>query len=53
MPHHRFLAEICNPNSGNEKGSIESKVGHSRRNMLVPVPTIDVFTAFNKEMFAL
>lgn len=48
--HHRFEAEFCNPASGNEKGNVENKVGYDRRNMLVPVPTILDFAAFNKEL---
>ncbi len=50
MLHHRFEAEFCNPNSGNEKGNVENKVGYTRRNMLVPVPVIEDFEAFNKEL---
>lgn len=50
MLHHRFEADFCNPASGNEKGNVESKVGYDRRNMLVPVPVIDDFEAFNEEL---
>lgn len=50
--HHRFEADFCNPASGNEKGNVENKVGYDRRNMLVPVPTIEDFAAFNAELFA-
>jgi hypothetical protein len=50
--HHRFEADFCNPNSGNEKGNVENKVGYDRRNMLVPVPVIDDFAAFNEELLA-
>lgn len=50
MIQHRFAADFCNPASGNEKGNVESKVGYTRRNMLVPVPVIDDFEAFNKEL---
>jgi transposase len=46
--HHRFEADFCNPASGNEKGNVENKVGYDRRNLLVPVPTIDDFAAFNE-----
>lgn len=48
MLHHRFAADFCNPASGNEKGNVENKVGYDRRNMLVPVPVIDDFDAYNK-----
>ena len=50
MFQHRFAADFCNPNSGNEKGNVENKVGYTRRNMLVPVPVIDDFESFNKEL---
>jgi transposase len=50
--HHRFEADFCNPASGNEKGNVENKVGYDRRNMLVPVPVIEDFAAFNEELFA-
>ncbi|MCL2876956.1 MAG: IS21 family transposase [Betaproteobacteria bacterium] len=50
MLQHRFAADFCNPDSGNEKGNVENKVGYTRRNMLVPVPVIDDFEAFNKEL---
>jgi transposase len=48
--HHRFEADFCNPASGNEKGNVENKVGYTRRNMLVPVPVIDDFEAFNRAL---
>lgn len=50
MLHHRFKADFCTPGKGNEKGSVENKVGYTRRNMLVPVPVIDDFDAFNVEL---
>jgi transposase len=50
MFHHRFKADFCNPGKGNEKGNVENKVGYTRRNMLVPVPTITDFNAFNEEL---
>jgi len=50
--HHRFEADFCNPASGNEKGNVENKVGYDRRNLLVPVPVIEDFAAFNEELFA-
>lgn len=49
--HHRFQADFCNPASGNEKGSEENKVGYSRRNAFVPVPTITSFEKFNERLW--
>ena len=48
--HHRMGSDFCNPAKGNEKGHVENKVGYTRRNFLVPVPTITDFDAFNKEL---
>ena len=50
MLHYRFQSEFCNPDSGHEKGNVENKVGYTRRNMLVPIPIIDDFDIFNKEL---
>ena len=52
MLHYRFHAEFCNPASGNEKGNVENKVGYSRRNAFVPVPTITSFEDFNEQLLA-
>ena len=51
MLHHRFQADFCNPASGNEKGNVENKVGYSRRNFFVPVPTIEDFETFNEALW--
>ena len=51
MLHYRFEASFCNPSAGHEKGNVENKVGYSRRNFLVPVPTIEDFNAFNEALF--
>ncbi|GAB1476242.1 IS21 family transposase [Bacillota bacterium] len=48
--HFGFEAVFCNPESGNEKGSVEGKVGYHRRNLLVPVPQITDPKSFNKEL---
>jgi hypothetical protein len=48
MLHYRFQSDFCNPASGNEKGNVENKVGYSRRNFLVQVPTIEDFDVIIK-----
>ena len=53
MLHYRFQADFCNPASGNEKGNVENKVGYSRRNFFVPVPTIEDFDVFNEQLLVL
>lgn len=51
MLQYRFKTEFCNPCSGNEKGNVENKVGYTRRNFFVPVPKIENFQQFNKNLF--
>jgi len=51
--HYRFKAEFCNPDSPNEKGSVESKVGYIRRNMLLPPPRIEDIDTFNQALLNL
>jgi len=53
MLHHRFASDFCAPGKGNEKGHVENKVGYTRRNMLVPVPVITDFDAYNEELLRL
>lgn len=53
MMHHGFFSNFCNPNSGNEKGHVENKVGYHRRNFLVPIPEFDDITEFNRELLEL
>jgi len=48
--HHRFEARFCNPNSGNEKGHVENKVGALRRNWFVPMPRFDDQVVFNQSL---
>lgn len=49
--YYGFEAVFCNPDSGNEKGSVENKVGYHRRNLLVPVPTVAGLQEFNCQLF--
>lgn len=49
--HYGFAATFCNPNSGNEKGSVENKVGYLRRNFLVPIPSFSSLQEYNKQLF--
>jgi transposase len=48
--HHRFKAEFCNPDSPQEKGNVENKVGYIRRNYLLPPPEIMDLEKFNEEL---
>jgi transposase len=48
--HFKFEFVFCNPGAGNEKGSVEAKVGYHRRNMLVPVPRFRSIDEYNLEL---
>jgi len=48
--HHRFKAEFCNPDSPNEKGNVENKVGYIRRNYLLPPPEIKDLETYNAKL---
>lgn len=50
MMHYGFQSNFCNPNSGNEKGSVENKVGYHRRNLFVPIPEFRDLKEYNKEL---
>ena len=49
--HYGFEAEFCNVACANEKGNVESKVGYSRRNWFVPIPSIHDISTFNQQLF--
>lgn len=50
MMHYGFKSNFCNPNSGNEKGSVENKVGYHRRNLFVPIPEFKDLEEYNKQL---
>ena len=41
--HYRFETEFCGIRKANEKGSVENKVGYTRRNWLIPYPKVTSF----------
>ena len=45
--HYGLDYSFTNPYSGNEKGSVENKVGALRRNLFVPVPQVWDVKAYN------
>ncbi|GAW29829.1 hypothetical protein ULO1_23990 [Carboxydocella sp. ULO1] len=51
--HYGFECNFCNPNSGHEKGSVESKVGYHRRNFFVPIPEFKDMAEYNKNLLEL
>jgi len=48
--HYGFSARFCNPDSGHEKGNVETKVRFTRSNQFVPIPAFDDIEAFNREL---
>ena len=48
--HYGFEFTFCNPYSGHEKGAVENAVGAIRRNLFVPMPSIDNVRAYNKRL---
>jgi len=52
MSHHLFEAHFCTVGRGNEKGHVETHVGYSRRNLLVPVPSFGSFAELNEYLAA-
>ncbi len=45
--HYGLDYSFTNPHSGNEKGSVENKVGTLRRNLFVPVPQVWDVKSYN------
>lgn len=45
--HYGFETQVCNPRSGNEKGSVENKVGYVRYNFFSSTPVMQDFKSFN------
>jgi len=50
--HFLFGHHFCRVGRGNEKGHVETHVGYSRRNLLVPVPDFASFEALNEYLAA-
>ncbi len=46
--HYNFKDVFCSPRKGNEKGCVEAGIRYMRRNLLVPVPSFDNLTDYNK-----
>ncbi len=48
--YHSFEARFANPAAGNEKGGVEGLVGFSRRNYLVPIPSVESLEELNRKL---
>jgi hypothetical protein len=51
--HYGFEPVFCNPNSGNEKGNVENKVGYFRDNIFIPFIKCDNLISTNKKVLKL
>ena len=52
VEHYRLETRFCNPNSGNEKGSVENAVGFLRRNIMVTLPNEESYAQLTRYMLA-
>lgn len=48
--HYGFRIRFCNPYAGYEKGNVENKVGTTRRNLFVPIPTYHDIEVYNRTL---
>lgn len=48
--HYGFSVRFCNPESGHEKGNVENKIGYTRRNLFVPIPSFEDIHEFNQRL---
>ena len=51
--HYGFRIRFCNPYAGYDKGNVENKVGTTRRNLFVPVPTYHDIEEYNRKLLGL
>lgn len=51
--HYRFSVRFCNPESGHEKGNVENKIGYTRRNLFVPIPSFENVGEYNRRLLEL
>jgi hypothetical protein len=51
--HYGFNVRFCNPDSGHEKGNVESKIGYTRRNLFVPEPAFEDIVLYNCQLLDL
>jgi transposase len=48
--HYHFTEHFCRVRRPNEKGHVETLVGYSRRNFMVPVPKVETIEALNAHL---
>ncbi|WP_223156185.1 IS21 family transposase [Desemzia incerta] len=49
--HYGFHTQVCNPRSGNEKGSVENKVGYVRYNFFPTAPRMIDYESLNRDLY--
>ena len=52
IEHYRIEVRFCNPQAGNEKGSVENAVGFLRRNVMVPLPDVESYAQLTRFMLS-
>lgn len=52
IEHYRIEVRFCNPQSGNEKGSVENAVGFLRRNVMVPLLNAESYAQLSRFMLS-
>lgn len=50
--HYLYASHFCTPGQGHEKGGVESGVGFTRRNFLVPIPDVASYAELNALILA-
>jgi transposase len=50
--HYLYASHFCTPGQGHEKGGVESGVGFTRRNFLVPIPSVASYAELNALLVA-
>ncbi|MGN7943283.1 MULTISPECIES: IS21 family transposase [Bacillaceae] len=48
--HYGFGVQVCNPRKGNEKGSVENKVGYIRYNFFTTSPVMNSYEDFTETL---
>lgn len=51
LPTITASTQVCNPRSGNEKGSVENKVGYVRYNFFPTAPRMADYESLNKDLY--
>lgn len=50
--YYNFSSRFCNPGQGHEKGGVEGIVGYTRRNYMVPIPSVESLAELNERLLS-